>query len=114
MRDEVVDAEVIDDGVAIEVTEADPFAEAEVRRLPARRIAGEVEAWRGEAKVVAIAAAGGMAVGVAAVTAVNAVRRKAADSRKPARRIVKRGKEQHEIASTRSFLVDVHLLNRSS
>jgi len=114
LRGEVLAGEVIEEAVEIDIVEADPFADAEVRRLPARRLGEEVDAWRGEVRSVAIAAAGGIAVGAAAVTAANAVRRRLAESRKPARRIIKRGKDRHEVLGTRTFLVDVHLLGRQS
>ena len=72
--------------------------------------ASELDAWRGEIKTVAVAAAGGLAAGAATVAAVNAVRA-AAERRKPTRVVRRGGKNERGLAS-RSFLIDVHVLDR--
>ena len=105
MAEDVVEGDAIE-----EPAEPGPEPDASVRPLPARRGTGELEAWRGEVRSVAIAAAGGIAAGAATVVAVNAVRGKAA-AKQPRRGVTRRRKQQDVVAS-RSFLVDVHLLGR--
>lgn len=104
--DEVVDGEAFEelDGAAAN------GAVGEVRALPERRSAAGLDAWRGEVKAVAVAAAGGLAAGAATVAAVNAIKSRAAARRQPAR-ILRRNREEGILAS-RSFLIDVHLLDR--
>lgn len=85
-------------------------SEQEVRPLPERRSAAELDAWRGEVRAVAIAAAGGLAVGAATVAAVNAVRSRG--ERKRPRRMLRRGERSDGILASRSFRIDVHLLDR--
>lgn len=83
----------------------------EARPLPERRPASELDAWRGEIKVAAAAAAGGLAAGAATVAAVNAVRARA--ERKRPRRVIRRGRKSEQgILASRSFLIDVHVLDR--
>jgi hypothetical protein len=109
MREEIVDAEVVEESVA-PGTGVDEGADADVRPLPERRSASELDAWRGEIKTVAVAAAGGLAAGAATVAAVNAVRA-LAESRKPTR-VVRRGGKNERVLASRSFLIDVHVLDR--
>lgn len=86
-------------------------ASGEARPLPERRPASELDAWRGEIKVAAAAAAGGLAAGAATVAAVNAVRARA-ERRRP-RRVIRRGRKSEQgILASRSFLIDVHVLDR--
>ncbi len=106
MADDVLDAEAIEEPVAGAVA-----ADAAVRPLPERSAGGELEAWRGEARTMAIAAAGGIAAGAATVAAVNAVRARF-PSRRSRRRSLRRGRGRHEVVASRSFLVDVHVLGR--
>jgi len=82
----------------------------DVRPLPLRRSPAELDAWRGEVKVVAMAAVGGVAVGAATVAAVKAVRNRA--ERKQPTRVLRRGRKRESVLASRSFLVDVHLLDR--
>ena len=79
------------------------------RRLPVRRAPGELEAWRGEVRTAAIAAAGGVVAGAATVAAVRAVRSVGRTSRKRSglRRTVER-----PVVASRSFLIDVHVLGK--
>lgn len=97
---------------AIEVTApADEQGdEAHVRPLPATVDGqGEVSAWRGEARTAAIAAAGGLVAGAATVAIARATR--GGSSKKPARR--SRSKDRPvKVLASRSFLVDVHLIDR--
>lgn len=106
MAEEVLEAEAIEEPAQ----EADE-GEDEVRRLPARRSPAELDAWRSEARTVAIAAAGGIAAGAATVAAVNAIA--ARSERKQSRRLGRRARKAREsIVASRSFLIDVHVLGR--
>jgi hypothetical protein len=94
---------------AVEVPEGDGEAvQGDVRALE-RRSASELSAWRGEVKAIAVVAAGGLACGAAAVAAISR-----AKSRSGSRsRLVRRGRgDRDSIVASRSFLVDVHVLNR--
>jgi hypothetical protein len=103
--EEVLEAEAIEEPAG-PVT----AGESGVRALAQRR-GSELDAWRGEVRTVAIAAAGGIAAGAATFAAVSAVRSRAA-SKRPSRGIVRRGKDRQGVVASRSFLVDVHVLGR--
>lgn len=105
MTDEVLDAEAIEEPV-----EGAAEAEAAVRPLPEQASRPELDAWRGEVRTVAIAAAGGIAAGAATVAVANAVRARTS-RRRSRRRLLRRGRRDDVVAS-RSFLVDVHVLGR--
>lgn len=97
---------------APEPIEVDGEIVAEVRRLPLPHEEPPTLAHRRPATVPATlaAATGGFVLGVATFLLVRVLRRPAA-----ARRLARRRKKitgGAEIASTRSFLVDVHLLKR--
>jgi hypothetical protein len=78
------------------------------RPLPERPGESELSAWRGEVRSAALAAAGGLVVGAATVAAVRATRAAAQP-----RRLVRRSKERMPgVVASRSFLIDVHLLER--
>ena len=79
-------------------------------RLPEPSQRTDVEAWRGEVRTAAIAAAGGIVAGAATVAAVRAVRSVGQGRRPRGRRILGRRPEQSSIVASRSFLVDVHIL----
>jgi len=80
-----------------------------VRQLPERAAPSELSVWRGEVRTAAIAAAGGIALGAATVAAVRATRAAA----QPKRRLVRRSKDRLPgVVASRSFLIDVHLLDR--
>jgi hypothetical protein len=66
---------------------------------------------RDEVRTAAIAAAGGALAGAATVAAVRAVSAVGAKSRSPRRRSRSRERRANVIGS-RSFLIDVHLLDR--
>ena len=104
MREDVVEAEAIEEPVG------EGVADDDVRPLPERRSASELDAWRGEFKNVAMAAAGGIAAGAATVAAVSAVRARA-ERRKPTR-VLRRGGKAERVLASRSFLIDVHVLDR--
>lgn len=103
--DEVLEAEAIEEPVA---DDAEPVAEPSRLPEPSRR--GEVEAWRGEVRTAAIAAAGGLVAGAATVAAVRAVRSTGSSRRQRSRRLWRRGDDPSSIIASRSFLVDVHIL----
>jgi len=104
--EEVLEAEVIEEAAGPEGGEV-----AEVRALPGRAGANEVSLWRDEVRSAVIAAAGGLVAGAATVAAVRATRAAAG----PRRRFGRRSKERMPgVVATRSFLIDVHLLERSS
>ena len=96
------------------VAEEDAAAEdavAPVRRLPSAAPEAALPVLRPEVKGVAIAAAGGVLAGaatVAAVRAVSAVGSRAGSSR----RLTRRRRPAGKVIASRSFLVDVHLLDR--
>ncbi len=87
------------------MTEEQPVA-LEVRPLPVRSQGRGIEIWGREFSPVAVAAAGGAAAGLA----VGAVARAARSPRRPPRRGLFRRREK--VVSSRSFLVDVHILGR--
>jgi hypothetical protein len=108
----VVDAdEVVLEADAVEEPQPGEAEEMpQPSRLPAPSRRTEIEAWRGEMRTAAIAAAGGLVAGAATVAAVRAVRGSGAAKRSRGRRILGRRPEQPNIVASRSFLVDVHLL----
>ena len=107
MREELLETEAIEmpalDGDA---GEAEPTA----RPLPATvEQQAELSAWKGEARTAAIAAAGGLVAGAATVAA----RPRHPRRSRSARRKRARAKERPvKVLASRSFLVDVHLLDR--
>jgi hypothetical protein len=82
----------------------------EPRRLPARARPGELEAWRGEMRTAAIAAAGGVVAGAATVAVVRAVRGGA--QRSGSKRTGLRRRVERPVVASRSFLIDVHVLGK--
>ena len=111
-REEVIEVEeVVLEAEAVEVPQPDDTQELpQPSRLPepSRRV--DVEAWRGEVRTAAIAAAGGLVAGAATVAAVRAVRSVGQTKRQRGRRILGRRTEATNIVASRSFLVDVHIL----
>ena len=107
MADDVVEVEAIEEPVG---PEREP--EAIVRPLPQRRAPAELDVWRSEVRAVAIAAAGGLAAGAATAAVVTAVRAKA--TRKGGKRVSRRSRREESdgVLASRSFRVDVHLLDR--
>lgn len=106
MTDELLETE------AVEVPEIDvgEIDEPSIRPLPAtidRHT--ELSAWKGEARTAAIAAAGGLVAGAATVALARATR--SVSSHRPAKRL--RAKQRPvKVLASRSFLVDVHLLDK--
>jgi hypothetical protein len=112
VREDVIDVEeVVLEAEAVE--EPQPESDQELpqpSRLPEPSRRTEVEAWRGEMRAAAIAAAGGLVAGAATVAAVRAVRSAGQPKRQRGRRILGRRPEQAHVVASRSFLVDVHIL----
>jgi hypothetical protein len=89
--------------------DGEPVAQPDRLPAPARR--GEIDAWRGEVRTAAIAAAGGLVAGAATVAAVRAVRSSATTpKRQRGSRLLRRRSEPQSVIASRSFLVDVHIL----
>jgi hypothetical protein len=103
--------EVVLEAEAVEepATDEDGAVE-EPTRLPAPSRRGEIEAWRGEMRTAAIAAAGGLVAGAATVAAVRAVRSTGPTRRQRSRRGLRRRQDPPRILASRSFMVDVHIL----
>jgi hypothetical protein len=103
--EDLLEAEAIEEPAGPEMGES---AES-VRPLPARRTPSDLSIWRGEVRTAAIAAAGGIVVGAATVAAVRASRAVA----QPKRRTSRKAKDRLPgVVASRSFLIDVHLLDR--
>jgi hypothetical protein len=112
-REEVIEVdEVVLEAEAVEEPQSDDDTQElpQPSRLPERARRTEVDAWRGEVRTAAIAAAGGLVAGAATVAAVRAVRSAGQTKRPRGRRILGRRPEQANIVASRSFLVDVHIL----
>ena len=106
MREEaVLEAEAVEEPGTDDDTEI-----VEPTRLPEPSRRTEVEAWRGEVRTAAIAAASGLVAGAATVAAVRAVRSAAAPRRQRSRGLLRRRPEHQSVIASRSFLVDVHIL----
>jgi hypothetical protein len=103
--EELLEAEAVEETGPLDEGDAvDP-----VRPLPERAPGSELSLWRDEVRSAAIAAAGGIVVGAATVAAVRATRAAA----QPRRRAARRAKERMPgVIASRSFLIDVHLLDR--
>jgi hypothetical protein len=109
VSEELLEAEAVEEPVI----EGEMNHAAPPRHLPAQGTRNELDAWRGEVRTAAIAAAGGLVAGVATVAAVNAAR--AAGSRRPhSRRLRRQSKRERavDVVASRSFLIDVHVLGR--
>jgi hypothetical protein len=95
--------------VAEEVQMTEQLVEAQpVRPLPVRAESRTIEIWGREFSPLAVAA-GGAAAGVAAVAVARAARSPRAGRRAPRRGLFRR---REKVVSSRSFLVDVHVLGR--
>jgi hypothetical protein len=110
-REEVIEVdELVLEAEAVEDPQPDEAEELpQPSRLPEPSRRTDVEAWRGEMRTAAIAAAGGLVAGAATVAAVRAVR-SVGQPKRQRRRIIGRRNEQANIVASRSFLVDVHIL----
>jgi hypothetical protein len=109
MGDELLETEAIE-MPALEGEDGVPPGEATARPLPATvDQRSELSAWRGEARTAAIAAAGGLVAGAATVVLARATR--GGSSKRPVRR-AKAKDRPVKVLGSRSFLVDVHLIDR--
>ncbi len=102
------------DGEVIAEEDAAPQdATDSVRPLPTNyeEQPGTSLALRPEVRTAALAAAGGVLAGAAAVAAVRVVT-SAASRVRPQRHPVRRRRDRQNVVASRSFLVDVHLLGR--
>jgi len=113
-REEVIEVEeVVLEAEAVEEPQSDDTQVLpQPSRLPEPSSRVDVEAWRGEVRTAAIAAAGGLVAGAATVAAVRAVRSVGQTKRQRGRSILGRRTEATNIVASRSFLVDVHLIDR--
>jgi hypothetical protein len=101
-----LEAEAVEEATGLDVdVEID-----EVRPLPVPAKPRDLSIMGGEVGTVAIAAAGGLVAGAATVVAVRAARSVAQPKRRSLRRRSKDG--MPGILASRSFMVDVHLLDR--
>jgi hypothetical protein len=107
VSEELLEAEAVEEPASLE-----DVGQGEVRHLPERAPAGELEAWRGEVKSAAIAAAGGLVAGMATVAAAKAAR--GIGARRAATRTIRRQRRDRpaNVIASRSFLIDVHVLGR--
>ena len=80
------------------------------RPLPEKARATEIDAFRGEMKTAALAAAGGIVAGVATVAMAKAAR--GAGPRRTVSKAMRRNKRPQNVIASRSFLIDVHVLGR--
>lgn len=101
-----MEAEAIEEAADADLGE---FAD-EVRPLPVPRSQRELSVLRGEVGTVAVAAAGGLVAGVATVAVVRAAKSVAQPRKRSIRKRAKDG--MPGVLASRSFLIDVHLLDR--
>ena len=94
-----------------EPTAGDAEELEEPSRLPEPSRRTDVEAWRGEVRTAAIAAAGGLVAGAATVAAARVLRSSAVARRQRPRRLLRRRQVPPSIIASRSFMVDVHILD---
>ena len=106
MSDHHLDGEIVAEEDAAAEDAVDP-----VRRLPQSAPAVQSPALRGEVKTAAVAVAGGVLAGAATVAAVRVVG-SAVGSRGNGPRLLSRRRRPGKVIASRSFLVDVHLLDR--
>jgi hypothetical protein len=104
-----VSAEVLEGEAIEEAGVQGPGEASEARPLPVRRSQRQVGPAR-EVGTVAIAAAGGLVAGAATVVAMRAAKSVAQPKRRSVRRRAKDGLPG--VVASRSFLIDVHLLDR--
>ena len=105
MSEHHLDGEILAEEDAAAEDAVDP-----VRRLPEAAPEASLPALRPEVRSAAIAAAGGVLAGAATVAAVRAV--SAVGSRASVPRLPSRRRRPGKVIASRSFMVDVHLLDR--
>jgi hypothetical protein len=106
MREHLLETEAIE----MPALDDDGATEPTARPLPVPiDDRGELSVWKGEARTAAIAAAGGLVAGAATVALARATR--GGPSKRPSKRA--RAKQRPvKVLASRSFMVDVHLLDR--
>jgi hypothetical protein len=102
----------LDGEIVAEEDAAAGDAVSPVRRLPDPAPEPQSLVLRGEVKTAAIAAAGGVLAGAATVAAVRAIGAAGGSRAYGARRLTRRRRPAGKVIASRSFLVDVHLLDR--
>lgn len=107
MSDHQLDGEIVAEEDAAAEDAVDP-----VRRLPGPTPEAALPVLRPEVKGVAIAAAGGVLAGAATVAAVRVVGSAVGSRGGSSRRLTRRRRPAGKVIASRSFLVDVHLLDR--
>lgn len=108
MAEDLLEAEAIEEP-APEAVDRGEIAEESVRALPEPRRGAELDVWRDDVRTAAVAAAGGIVAGVAAVAAVNVAR---TGARYGLARALGRRRRDRNVIASRSFLIDVHVLGR--
>jgi hypothetical protein len=106
VSDHHLDGEIVAEEDASAEDAVDP-----VRRLPSTAPPAGLPALSGEVKSAALAAAGGVLAGAATVAAVRVVG-SAVGGRGNGPRLLSRRRRPGKVIASRSFLVDVHLLDR--
>jgi hypothetical protein len=107
MAEKLLEAEAVEEPLTAGEAEAEA---ADVRRLPESRRGTDLAA-AGDVRTAALVAAGGIVAGAATVVAVRALGAGATrGSRVP--RLRRRQERPLNVIASRSFLVDVHLLDR--
>jgi hypothetical protein len=97
------------------VAEEDASAEDAVdpvRPLPSPAPEAALPVLRGEVKSAALAAAGGVLAGAATVAAVRVMGSAVGSRGSGSRRLLSRRRRPGKVIASRSFMVDVHLLDR--
>ena len=107
MSDHHLDGEIVAEEDAAAEDAVDP-----VRRLPSQPAPAPSPILRGEVRSAAIAAAGGVLAGAATVAAVRVVGSAVGSRGSASRRLTRRRRPAGKVIASRSFLVDVHLLDR--
>jgi hypothetical protein len=102
-----LDGEIVAEEDAAAGDHVDP-----VRMLPTTAPAAQSPVLRGEVRTAAIAAAGGVLAGAATVAAVRVVGSAVGSRGSASRRLTRRRRPAGKVIASRSFLVDVHLLDR--
>ena len=107
MREELLETEAVE----LPPLEGEAPEGLRARPLPARSEQGsDLSPWRDEVRSAALAAAGGIVAGAATVAVVRASR--GSGPKRPARRSGRSKERPVKIVASRSFMVDVHLLDR--
>jgi len=107
VSDHHLDGEIVAEEDASAEDAVDP-----VRRLPTPAPEASFPVLRPEVKSAAIAVAGGVLAGAASVAAVRGIQAAAGSRAGASRRLTRRRRPAGKVIASRSFLVDVHLLDR--